>query len=295
MGTVIKATGVSTDPGVASSITHAALAAKACLAAAGVTAEQIDVLINVGVYRDKNMVEPSMAALIQKELGIGPDVVKYPNHKPAFSFDLMNGACGLLSAVHAGAALLTGGVEYVLIVSSDTHPSNQRVPGFPYASLGGAMLLAQSDGATAGFSRVHFLDSDDNQVLGMGIAGAEGRSSDDRNRITVQREPEFRARLLDLTVEAVRACASRDGIELAKTLLVTSQPTPDFGTDVARRLGLGDQQVIRVVEVDGDPHTSALTLGYHGATARGELGSFEQVMFVAAGAGLTTACAVYRR
>src|SRR5262245_32160042 len=123
MGTFIKATGVSTDPSVGSSIAHAVLAAKACLAAAKVGPEQIDMLINVGVYRDKNMVEPSMAALIQKEIGIGPDVVKYPNHKPAFSFDLMNGACGLLSAVQAASAVIAAGVEHVLIVSSDAHPS----------------------------------------------------------------------------------------------------------------------------------------------------------------------------
>ena len=88
MGTAIASTAVSTDPAIHSSIAHASTAATECLRRAGVRPEQVDLLINAGVYRDSNMAEPAMAALIQKNVGVNLDYVEDPN--PCFSFDLMN-------------------------------------------------------------------------------------------------------------------------------------------------------------------------------------------------------------
>src|SRR5215207_9227112 len=114
MGTAIRATAVSTDPAVRSSIEHAAAAGRACLDNAGLYADQIDLLINTGVYRDANMAEPAMSALIQKHLGMNLDYVQHPTVTAGFSFDLMNGACGVVNAIQVGAAFLeSGNAEYV--------------------------------------------------------------------------------------------------------------------------------------------------------------------------------------
>lgn len=67
MGVVIKATALSEKEGVLSSIENSSLAASAAIQNAGLQPEQIDTLINTGVYRDSNMLEPAMAALIQKK------------------------------------------------------------------------------------------------------------------------------------------------------------------------------------------------------------------------------------
>ncbi len=156
MGTAIRATAVSTDPAVRSSIAHASAAAQECLERAGVTPAQVDLLINVGVFRDSNMAEPAMSALIQKEVGMNLDFVRDPSPKAGFSFDLMNGACGALNAVQvAGAFLETGSAEYVLVVSGDAHPSTAGTPHpagaeFPYATVGAAMLLERGLGPRHG-------------------------------------------------------------------------------------------------------------------------------------------------
>jgi len=294
MGTIIRATGISTDPSVKSSITHAAIAAKSCLASAEVSAEQIDLLINVGVYRDSNMVEPSMAALVQKEVGINPDYVLHPAHKPTLSFDLMNGACGLLSAVQvASSFLLTGKAEHVLIVSSDSHPSMEHVPGFPYAPLGAAMLLGRSP-TERGFGPLRPRDGAD------GYAGVEGfldvttMGTSGRGTLTLRTDPDYRARLLDLAVDAAKEYVDAAKLDLQRTLLVTSQPTPDFGAEIAHRLQMRASSAVAVRGVEGDPHTSALTLAYHQAVKDGEVSKYDQILFIAAGAGLTTVCASYR-
>jgi 3-oxoacyl-[acyl-carrier-protein] synthase-3 len=294
MGTFIRSTGISVDPSVVGSIAHAATAAKNCLAAAEINPEQVDLLINVGIYRDANMVEPSIAALVQKEVGINPDYVLYPSHKPALSFDLMNGACGMLSAVQVASSFLqTGKADHVLIVSSDSHPSTRAVPGFPYAALGAAMLLGRSS-ADRGFGPLRSRDGADGYVGAEGFLDIGTAMTDGRNAITFRSEPDYAERLLDLATTAAKDYAAEHGLELRNTLLVTSRPTPDFGTQLARRLSLHDDSAFCPIALDGDPHTSALTYAYHEAAARGAMSRYEHLLFVAAGAGLTTVCASYR-
>jgi 3-oxoacyl-[acyl-carrier-protein] synthase-3 len=292
MGLLIEATGVSLDPSVTSSITHAVIAGKDCISRAGTSPLDVDLLINVGVFRDSNMVEPAMAALIQRDLGVSLDYPKNAAFNPTFSFDLMNGACGVLNAVQAGgASLLLGEAKRVLIVSSDVHPSNRDNPDFPYARVGAAMLLTLSEGSQ-GFGRVE-------ASLFPGLLGTEafvplGRGrTDGRESITIQRDDDYARRLLDFAEDSARKYAQAEGIELEKTMLVTSQPTRTFASDLAQRLGAKAHAPLPNVE--GDPHTSALTLAYHAAAEAGLLRGCERLLFVAAGAGLSSMCAEYRR
>jgi 3-oxoacyl-[acyl-carrier-protein] synthase-3 len=294
MGAIIKATGTSTDPGIKSSIEHAVAAARDCIKNAAIDLEQIDLLINVGVYRDDNMVEPAMAALIQKGLGLGRDYVKYPTPKPTISFDVMNGACGLLNAVQVASGFLATGADYALIVSSDAHPSNRAVSGFPYAPLGAAMLLERGARDGAGFGRLHVRASDGDFVGVKGYLEIEKAKADGRNQITIDEQEGYKERLLDHVIAQVKEYVAAEGIALDKTLLVTSQPTPDFGARIAKRLDVPAQSAVHIPGIDLDPHSSALTLGYHRALATGQDKSFEQILFVAAGAGLTSACTLYR-
>jgi 3-oxoacyl-[acyl-carrier-protein] synthase-3 len=294
MGAIIRATGISSDPTLGSSIAHAAIAARECLANAGITVEEIDMLINVGVYRDANMVEPAMAALIAKEIGLNLDYVKFPTKKAALSLDLMNGGCGILNAVQVASAFLTvDRAQSILIVSSDAHPSGHtNVPGFPYAAIGAAMLLQHDASDGRGFGRLQVRDSNDGFIGREGVLVEDGPNG--RDRISVHTDAGYAERLLDLTRDAVHDYVVAERIDLKKTLLVTSQVTPRFAAALAAQLKVDDAATVRL-DVGGDPHTSALTLGYHLGEKSGQTARFEQILFVAAGAGLTAACTIYRR
>jgi 3-oxoacyl-[acyl-carrier-protein] synthase III len=294
MSAIIEATGRSMDAGPRGSIAHAVAAARDCIAAAGVAPAEIDILINVGVHRDQNMAEPAMSALIQKELGISLDYAKQGFH-PAFSFDLMNGACGVLNAVQVASSLLAiGKARRALIVASDAHPGGIDDDAFPYATVGGAMLLGRSDRAGVGFGRVHVHAASDaasgsESFVQFGQAVANGRQ-----RITVRREPDYVDKLLDVAARAARECAELERLALKEVLLVTSQPAPDFGRALARRLGLDDTAALPPLHLERDPHTSSLPLAYHMAFPAGETRAPRVLLFVAAGAGLTAAAATYR-
>ncbi|MCZ7462255.1 hypothetical protein [Streptomyces sp. WMMC940] len=305
MATVITSTALSPADETGSAIGYAASAGSACLRRAGLTPADVDVLINVGVYRDSNVSEPSVAALIQKRIGINLDYLHATDRRAAFSFDLMNGACGVLNAVQAGGSLLaTGSARRVLVVSADTHPSMDPARAgtaeFPYASTGAALLLERSDDAR-GFGRVRHRSRPGghgvNGYLPLHEAGSEGR-----NTIAVDLDSGVVERMLDLAVDSVRdALAAEYGAEAARapavldrTLLITSQPSHDFAARLSKRLGLASDAAVTVEGLKGDPHTSALTYGFAQARDSGRLTGHDRILFLAVGAGLSSATSLYR-
>lgn len=295
MSVHITATAISRGGDTASIVAHSGRAARLCLERAGVRPDQVGVLINTGVFRDANTLEPAVAALIQQEAGIGLEYAK--NDPRTFAFDLMNGATGVLEAVRVATSILeTGGVEYVLIVSGDTHPSLARhaaTADFPYATCGAAMLLGHTDEPT-GFGAVR-------SVAGVGTPAVEGyvdtsaMGTTGRGAMTVVRDDDFEERLLAAAVEAAAGMLAESEIgEPGGLALVTSTPTTDFGARVADALGI-DREHLRAPDLsDGDPHTAALTAAFDRAVAEDTLGGYHRVLFVAAGAGPSAAAVLYR-
>ena len=62
-------------------------------------------LINAGIYRDRNMAEPALAALIQADIGAHPED-PHPDSHGTFSFDVANGVCGVLTALQIADGFL---------------------------------------------------------------------------------------------------------------------------------------------------------------------------------------------
>lgn len=283
------ATAPTTVPGApaqapASVVDLAGRAARGCLARARVSASSIGVLVNVGVYREHNTFEPAMAALVQKEIGINLDYIADPEPAAGFSFDLMNGACGVLNAVQVGQALLaTGSTERLLITAADVHPGGDadRDPGYPYADLAGAFLLERSADPGAGFGPVRHYTAD-------GPTGVEGyldtaaMGTQGRTAITVRHEPGHRARLSELAARVVTEYAEEFGVDLDRTLVIGPSATTaaDTAGDAAR--------------AGGEPHTAAPVLGYLRAMDGVRRDDYDQFLFVSVGAGPSAACAVYR-
>ena len=144
MGIIIKATSIVENSENQGSVELTVQAAKACIASAGITMEDIGILINLGIYKEDNIGEQAMAALIQKQLRLNADPVKQsPAEKTTFCFDLLNGSCGFLNAIQVLEALMKNDqLNYAIIVSSDVHPSRDQVQDFPYAPYGAAVIVA---------------------------------------------------------------------------------------------------------------------------------------------------------
>ncbi|WP_266780935.1 hypothetical protein [Streptomyces sp. NBC_01565] len=265
--------------GPASSVELAGRAARACLSQAQVSPSSVGVLINVGVYRESNTFEPALAALVQKEVGINLDYIADPAPAAGFSFDLMNGACGVLNAVQLAQSLLdTGSAERVLITAADVHPGGdaRSDPDYPYADLAGAFLLQRSADPDAGFGPVSVYSGDGPSDT-EGYLDTAAMGSDGRSRITVRRTEGHAARRSALAAARTAGYAREHGIDLERTLVIGPHAAQDTAVDGA-----------------GEPHTAAPILGYLQALAAPRPKDCDRLLMVAAGAGPSAACVAYR-
>ncbi|WP_162958176.1 hypothetical protein [Nocardia yunnanensis] len=289
MGIVISS--VTTEIGGGSSIEQAAAAARRAIAEAGSTPEQIDALINTGVYRDSNMVEPAMSALIQQQAGIGLEY--HSGEVPCLSFDLMNGACGILNAVQVSQALLEAPtVHRVLLVSGDAHPSKSPLPqpGFPIKPVGAAMLLEKRPGA-AGFGALH-ISATDGRPAAEGFVRLSEMGTTGRSSIRVRRPADIET-LLHHAISAASEALEVADAPLDRVVLICGRPVADFPDRLAQRLGI-PPTAVSADDTPGDAHTSALPVAYLAARDSGMLDRADVALFVAAGAGPSAAAIAYR-
>ena len=101
MGTIIDRLGITQGGSVSHSALQLAVsAANSCLHDARRDADTVDLLVNAGIYRDKNLAEPALAALIQEDIGANPEDPHGDRHG-TFSFDISNGTCGILTGLRS--------------------------------------------------------------------------------------------------------------------------------------------------------------------------------------------------
>ena len=112
----------------------AVTAATDCLRRAGCDAHELDLVVNAGIYRDRNLGEPALAALIQDDIGANPEDPHTGGHG-TFSFDIANGACGVLTALQiVDGFLRTHSIQRALVVASDADPGHGMSEHFPFSA-----------------------------------------------------------------------------------------------------------------------------------------------------------------
>src|SRR6201996_5547012 len=123
----------------------AVTAARDCLQRAGCDPDELDLVVNAGVYRDRNLGEPALAALIQDDIGANPEDPHAGAHG-TFSFDIAHGACGVLTGLQlVGGFLRTHSIQRALVVASDADPGHGMSEHFPFSPAGAALLCRWTD------------------------------------------------------------------------------------------------------------------------------------------------------
>jgi 3-oxoacyl-[acyl-carrier-protein] synthase-3 len=267
-------------------IEHAKRAGQTCLENIGVGIDEIDLLINVGNYRDNNMCEPSIAVLIQHALGINLNPLTQPVKAHTFSFDLLNGTCGLLNALQVANAMLSSkNGRYALLVSGDTHPSMQSNDAFPYAHNAVAILVEHTQ-------QRHFLDctfattEDFHGTLGYLDLDTHGLKS--RTSITLESNL-VGEQSLDFAQNVLSKYITQHDIVPSDTVLLAIHPD---STVIEKLTGhFGFQHTVPAA-ITQDFHTAALGVGLAHALQNHPN---KNILCVAIGTGLTVGCTLYRQ
>ena len=290
MGTIIDHVAVTHAGwrGRHSALHIAVAAAKACLDEAGRSPTDLDLLINAGLYRDRNLGEPALAALIQEDVGANPEDPHAGAHG-TFSFDVANGVCGPLTALQvADGFLRSGSIRHALVVASDADPAHHMTHDFPFASAGGALLCswADDDSGLGPFCWANFPDG--GESFHSTVAYDNGR-----NRLQIAASD-----LMDETFAVAAAkvafeCLDRASTDLdAVDLVLAAPPRAGFTAGLAADLGLPTDRV--VAARDERVHTAALIVALHDATTAGRQPPGSTALLLAAGAGVTAGAALYR-
>ena len=277
-------------------------AARNCFALAGHKPSDIDMLINVGMYREDNMGEPALAALIQQDIGASPG---QPSAGGAgtFSFDLLNGACGAINAIRIESGLLTSGVIRLgAIVSSDVRPDLKDAGVALLRPAGGAILLGWHEDLTGftDFGDDTFPEYED--LFSSGLVWAERRGiraprqSDGHNDMVVTVKPGYHARLADCAEEATLRFLRRLDLGVKDIdLLVPAPSAADFLDPLVARLGVpGDRVAYTPEDLEGI-YTTGPIAALQTAVKSGRLDEARNTLLLAAGPGVTVSLALYRQ
>lgn len=277
-------------------------AARVCLKQSGKEPGDIDMLINAGVYREDNIGEPALAALIQEDIGANLGQPHIGGHG-TFSFDLMNGTCGVLSAIRVEAGFLRSGIIRLgAIVTSDVDPDLAGPGTAPFRPLGGAMLLDWDD-SLAGFTDFGaetFPEYEDLFGSGLNWQVRHGprapRRAAGRSQMVIDERPGYQARLVDCAEEATRRFLRRLDMGMDEVDLLVPAPSSSGFVDALRlRLGVPGDRVAYVTEDLEDGYTTGHIAALQAAIKSGRLGEARNTLMVAAGAGITVVLALYRQ
>ena len=294
MGAVVEATAtaVADEPSqAASAIELADAAARTCLERAGRSPEDVQLLINAGVYLDRNISEPAIAALIQEDIGANPE------SQPGFgqgtlSFDVRNGACGLLTGIYLVNELLASGtVQCGMVVGGDVDPEPGVSENFGFPAAAGAVLLSGDD-SRRGFTAFRFRTFPEfaaefqSYVAWHEVPG----NGEGRNMLTVEIDDRYAEHALACAESTVREMIAEDGFDVAEVdLLIATASAPDFAAALAHRLGITAAPVVSPSGGLAGAHTAAPAIALESV----QLTASRTALLVSAGAGITVVAALY--
>jgi 3-oxoacyl-[acyl-carrier-protein] synthase-3 len=288
MGTIIDRLGITQGSWRSrhSALQLAVSAANSCLQDARRDADAVDLLVNAGIYRDKNLAEPALAALIQEDIGANPEDPHGDTHG-TFSFDISNGTCGILTGLQiVDGFLRSHTIRCALITASDADPGRGMSEHFPFSPIGAALLCGWTDD-DYGLGRISWVndpyDGDDFQAtVGSGEA---------RNVLRFRESPVLDERLAATAAQAARKCLSDSGLTLLDIDVIIAAPARHgYRAALARHLDVPSERI--VVADDEKMHTASLVAAMQQALESLQIGA--RAIVVAAGAGITAGAALYR-
>jgi 3-oxoacyl-[acyl-carrier-protein] synthase-3 len=288
MGTMIEAVAASGGPRSARRL--ADLAIRASIARAGLTAGDVDLLLNAGLYRERILGEPALAALIQADVGANPEDPHRGKHG-TFSFDVANGSCGPLTALQiADGFLRAATIQHALVVASDASPGRCLAPRFPFRASGAAAVCRwdQQAPGLVGFRWEH--SPGDSDLLRARVGFERGR-----NRLRVQSQAGFGDEAAAWAGKAATALLADHGVDPGEVDLVVASPlTAAFLGALPGHLGVASDRLVTVAGAERI-HTAGLLVALHAADQRGRLAGARRVLLVAAGAGIVAGAALLVR
>jgi 3-oxoacyl-[acyl-carrier-protein] synthase-3 len=264
----------------------AAEAARRCLAARGIRADEVEVIIVATVTPD--MFFPATACLVQNKIGA--------HH--AWGFDLSAACSGFIYALQVGAKLIESGAQKkVMVIGADVMSSiidyTDRTTCVIFGDGAGAVLLEPcAEGEIGLIDYIHEIDGSGGVSLNM----PGGGSLNPPTAETVAKKMhyvhqdgaavyKFAVRKMQEVSEHILARNGVTGSDLG--CFIPHQANKRIILSTAERLGLDAKQVIINIDRFGNTTAGTIPLAMQTATEEGHLKKGDLVLLASVGAGFT--------
>jgi 3-oxoacyl-[acyl-carrier-protein] synthase III len=271
-------------PGEASS-DMAAAAAKRALEAAGITAQELDLIIVGTVTPDMPL--PSTACFVQQKIGARPDC-------PAF--DMAAACAGFIYGLSiADRFVATGAARHVLVVGvellSRVLDWSDRTTCVLFGDGAGAAIVSAAQGDGRGLLSTHIF-ADGGQTGSLFIPG--GGSAIPSSHDSVDQKKHFVHMLgQDVFKYAVRALSSSSLVALEHngftqadvSWVVPHQANLRILESVSKRVGIGLDRFVLNLERFGNTSSASIPIAFDEALRAGKLKQGDHVLMCALGGG----------
>lgn len=267
-------------------------AARKALAHAGVSAEEIDLIIVGTVSPD--MLLPSTACLVQNNIGA----------VNAGAFDLSAACAGFIYGLIMGSQMVkTGACKKVLVIGAETltrivNPGD-RGTGIIFADGAGAAVLGETE---QGFGVLSFdmgSEGSGGNLLYLPGGGSRIPATEESVKAglhTVKMDGsevfKFAVRIMGKTVDTslAKAGMSKDDIDV----LIPHQANHRIIQSAAKRIGVPMDKVVMNVDRYGNTSAGSVPFALDEAVRQGKINTGDNVVLVGFGAGLTWASCIMK-
>lgn len=272
----------------------AAQAAKRALAAAGIGADALDMIIVGTITPDMQI--PACAALVQRHLGC----------KNIPSFDVSAACAGFLFGMSiADQYIRTGTMRNVLVVGVETLT---RVTNFKdrgtcvlFADGAGAVVLSRTDDDRQGLLLSTRVYTDSSLADSLCIPAGGSREpltaeslQGGRNKVYMDGQDVFRVAVRKLTSAALSAIEDSGLAPSQIDWVVPHQANLRIINQVAARLGVPYERVVINIETRGNTSSASIPIALDEAVREGRIVPGNIVLMTALGAGISWASAMVR-
>lgn len=291
MGTVIKSvtsTNSASQKGVIPLISEAA---QKCLENAGVSIDEIGLLINTGLYSENHLNEPAKASLIQNWLNgkYHSLAEEWEEAGNIFSFDLHSGGGGLINAIRVVHNFIASGeIEKGLIVAGDVRPIGISNKWHGFVNGAASLLISNSQG-NKGFT------SFKTETFTEFINDVESRTdwNTGKFKLVTKYNPDY-------TEHCIRcACKTIDTFFKEENLnwdhfdcVLTSQSPRKFRQGFAKQTGIANKTIS--LDSEDENYSSGLLFSLVEIFQSSNFINAKNILLLTVGAGITVSLAHYR-
>jgi 3-oxoacyl-[acyl-carrier-protein] synthase III len=268
----------------------AVVAGLRALAAAGKTAEDVDLLLVATCSGDS--IIPSTAAVVQGKMGA----------RNAAALDI-NAACsGFVYGLVVGTNMIRGGTnDTVLLVGTEklhyVTDFTDRSTCILFGDGAGAVVLEPTDEPIGLLGSELGMDGSVRHILEVPVDGTAGDRVhlDPKScAISLEGQEVFRRAVTMMGESSLRAL-EKSGLELADIdLLIPHQANVRIIDATARRLGIDDSKVYVNIHSYGNTSAATIPVALTEAIEQGRIGSGANIAFTAFGGGLSWGSAIYK-